>query len=262
MEMVMSETDYAIIMPDIRTRTTLAIGRSGTWGGELARTALLFKSFPLAIYNLHGRRMLEQEGGWGKAEYAISLGLMMIAGGAISAQLKTLASGKDPMPMDDPKFLARATAQSGGLGLFGDLLYNSENSFGGGVTGTLAGPVLGQGAANLFDTTFGNAGKATDGDEETETSFAKDATKLALGEVPLANLWWDRLALELTIKRKIRELADPDIADADARLIQRAENEGTALLYTPGEGLGSLRAPNWSNALGKAGDADQGDFAD
>ncbi len=250
LEMVLSETDFAIIMPDVRTRATLNnVGRPGGWINEIFKTAFLFKSFPLAIINLHGRRMIESSTWPHRLHYAVPLLGLMVAGGVLSAQLKTVAAGKDPQPMDDLKFLGKAIAQSGGLGLFGDLLYNSQNSFGGGITSTLAGPVLGQTLPNAFDATAGNVFRAIDDDEKTKPEFTKDIVGTLEKEIPGRNLWYTRQAYERIIADSIREWSDPDAADAYARMEKRAAEEGTQFYAPPGAGIGGMRAPDFTNAF-------------
>lgn len=255
LQMVLTETDFAIIMPDIRTRTLInSTFQSGTWMGEIAKSTLLFKSFPLAIYNLHGRRMLEQEALRGKLGYAVPLLLMMVAGGGLAAQLKSIANGKDPLPMDNERFWGKALAQSGGLGLFGDLMYNSQNSFGGGLTQTLAGPLLGQAVPNAVDATAGNVIRAIDGKDETQPEFVKDTAKALEAEIPGRNLWYTRRAYELIIGDSIRRLADPEFEDWAVRQEQRAADEGTQFFAPPGalyrDDATPIRAPDLGNALG------------
>lgn len=250
LQMVLTETDFSIIVPDLRTRTLLnSQFRSGTWIGEIAKSALLFKSFPLAIYNLHMRRMMEQPGAWNRAKYIAPLFLMMVAGGALSAQLKSVANGKDPMPMDDARFWGKAVAQSGGLGLFGDLLYNSQNSFGGGVTATLAGPLLGQTVPNAVDATAGNVLRTIDNDDATQPEFTKDIGRTIEAEIPGRNIWYSRRMWDLLIADTIREMTDPDVQEHWKRMEQRAAEEGTAYYAPPGQGLSGIRAPEFGNAF-------------
>lgn len=254
LQMVLTETDFAIIMPDLRTRTLINSNfRAGTWIGEIAKSALLFKSFPLAIYNLHGRRMMEQPGAWDRTKYVLPLFLLMVAGGALSAQLKSVANGKDPMPMDNARFWGKAVAQSGGLGLFGDLLYNSQNSFGGGVTATLAGPLLGQALPNAVDSTFGNLVRTVDNDDATQPEFAKDIGRTIEAELPGRNIWYSRRAWDLLIGDTIRYLSDPDAEDAWSRMEKRADEEGTQYFAPPGalyrDGATDMRAPDLANAF-------------
>lgn len=248
LEMVLRETDYAVIMPDIRTRVQInSLMPPGTLRGEVFRSALLFKSFPMAIYNLHGRRLLSQPGVWSKARYALGFGLLMTSLGALSAQFKLLASGKDPQPMDTPQFLGKAVVQSGGLGLFGDLLYNSENSYGGGILSTLAGPLLGQTLPGFADATGGNLIRAIDADEATKPEFVKDIGIAAEKEIPGRNLWYSRLAWERLVSDNVRELVDPKADKAFRDRAKRAQKEGTAYFAPPGAGL-DWRAPDLENA--------------
>lgn len=249
LEMVLAETDHALIMPDIRTRSLLGRARPGSLGGEILKSTLLFKSFPLAILNLHGRRMLEQAGGWNKARYAVALAGLMMAGGAVSVQLKLLASGKDPQPMDDPRFWGRATAQSGAFGLVGDLMYNSTNSYGGGLAQTLAGPGV-ELATNVGDLTIGNAVKLLDGDAATETDAGRDLSRLIRSEVPFRSLWYSRLAWERLFADQVQGWLDEDVETVYARMERRAGKEGTAYWWRPGE-LAPGRAPDLPNAFGR-----------
>lgn len=248
LEMILTETDFAIVVPDIRTQTMMSAWmKPGTVTGETLRSSLLFKGFPLAVINLHGRRMMQQSTLAGKAGYAVPLLLSMTALGALSAQLHLIAAGKDPQPMDDPKFIGKAIMQSGGLGLFGDLLFNSENSYGGGLAGTLLGPVLGQTIPNLADATVGNALRATgvgDGDPE----FVKDLTNTLEAEIPGRNLWYTRLMWERLIADQVEAMADPDAAKAWQRKQARAAKEGTSFYWEPGQPL-PHRAPDIENAI-------------
>ncbi|MEC8178626.1 MAG: hypothetical protein VX072_03085, partial [Pseudomonadota bacterium] len=167
------------------------------------------------------------------------MGLAMVGLGALSAQLKTIAAGKDPQPMtDNPKFWGRAVVQSGGLGLFGDLLFNSENSYGGGMLGTLAGPVLGQTLPNIADATAGNALRAA-GVGEGEPEFAKDMWNTLEKEVPGRNLFYWRLAWENALAGQVDRFVDPDIDASYRRMQTRAANEGTQYWWEPGQPLPS-----------------------
>lgn len=247
LQMVLTETDYAVITPDIRTRTQMnSMLRPGSLLGEIGRSMFLFKSFPLAMINLHGRRMLDQPG-WSKALYAAQLGGLLIAGGALSAQLKLLWAEKDPQPMNDRKFLVKAIVQSGGLGIFGDLLYNSTNSFGGGLAQTVGGPLV-QTGANVGQLLLGNAVRAFDGDDETETRFGRDIMTLARTEVPGSNLWYTRFAWQRLFLDNVQRLIDPAADEYYERQAKRAEKEGTAFWMAPGEGLPD-RGPDWGNVF-------------
>lgn len=250
MEFILTETDHAIITKDVRVSAGMnSFAPPGTWMGEIARSSLLFKGFPMAIISLHGRRMMEQSGLPGKLGYAVPMGLTMVALGALSAQLKTVVAGKDPQPMTGngaAKFWGRAVVQSGGLGLFGDLLFNSENSYGGGLTGTLAGPLLGQTIPNVADATVGNAMRAA-GVGEGDPEFSKDLWNTLEKEMPGRNLWFARQSWERLIADQVDELVDPDVAAARRRMLQRARKEGTDYYWKPGQQAPG-RSPDFANA--------------
>jgi hypothetical protein len=257
MRMLATEADYAIPVPDLRTRTLInARLPRGDLMGEIGRSLFLFKGFPLTIINLHGRRMLEQGIGRGTAtmaglfiaRYGLWLMALTTLGGAISVQLKEIAAGRDPLPMDDATFWTKAGFQGGGLGIFGDLLKSSENRVGGGVGATLAGP-----GAQFFDNSvlaiWRNSRVAADGDPESETHWAKDAAKFALSETPALSLWYGRLAIDRLFGDLVREWADDDVGAAYRRIEQRARDEGTGYWAPPGGRLPE-RGPDFGNALG------------
>lgn len=255
LQMVLTETDYAIIMPDLRTRRFVnGSFEAGTWLGEVAKSGFLFKSFPLAVLNLHGRRMMMQEGLTGKLGYTVPLLLMMTAGGAVAAQLKMLANGKDPQPMEDRLFWGKAIAQGGGLGLLADLLFNSENSYGGGLFNSIIGPI-GQDVSDFGDALVANPLKgmgAMDAPEDFDavSETVKDTTIAIERNMPLRNLWYSRKAYEMVVADSIRRLVDPDADAYFERREKRAEKEGTAYFAPPGEGPDAMRAPDLGNALG------------
>lgn len=259
MRMIVTEADHAVPVPDLRSRTMLnSMGKRGTWGGEIIRSAFLFKGFPVAVLAMHGRRMASQ-GMRGKAQmagmFAARYGLTILTattlGGALSIQLKEIAKGRDPRPMDDAKFWGAAALQGGGLGIFGDLLYASQNRFGGGSASTLAGP----GAQALDNTVLAVAGgiaAEVDGDEETEAEWKKVAAKAVMSETPGVSLWYTRLALERTLGDLLTEWSyDEDSAARYRRLEGYAEDMGTQYYAPPGTNAEEWRAPDLENVLGE-----------
>jgi hypothetical protein len=249
--MIATESDYAIPMPDLRTRSFInANAPRGTWKGELLRSAFLFKGFPLTIINMHGRRLLDQPGAWNRTKYGLGLVLLTTAGGALSLQAKELAKGRDPQDMTSARFMAAAALQGGGLGIFGDLLASAENRFGGGIAQTLAGPGA-QTVNTLGELTVGNAVAALDGDEDTETSVAKDAVNLLSHETPGVSLWYARLALDRLLIDTAKEWADGEgYAASVRRMEQTAAEQGTGYWAPPGARMGG-RSPDWGNAIGQ-----------
>lgn len=258
MRMLVTEADYAVPVPDLRTRTAInSIAPKGRLLGEIVRSGFLFKGFPLTILNMHGRRMMDQGmGAKGAAmlanafvwRYGLSLLGLTTLGGALSLQVKEIAKGRDPMPMGTAKFWGAALAQGGGLGIIGDFLYAMEDRFGGGLARAAGGPGL-QTLDNTVGAVSRNFTAMVDGDPETETSVKKDTARLILSETPGLSLWYARLAVERMFGDLVTEWAYGEDVDAHYRKLERyAEDRGTAYWAPPGGG--GLRAPRLDNAWG------------
>lgn len=247
LEMIHSEVDFAVPTVDLRTRTTMnSVGKKGTWTGEIARSAFLFKSFGITVLMTHGRRALAQEGTWNKAKYAATLTVLTTLAGAVSVQLKEMQKGRDPQPMTSKEFWAKASAQGGGWGIFGDLVGASENRFGGGFAETLAGPGV-QTVSNVADLTLGNAFKAARGDD---TDFWHDTLRIMRQEVPVASsLWYAKPVYDRLILQTLDRMIDPDHDENVAKLARKAEEAGTGYYLPPDGDMNQLRAPNLANAV-------------
>lgn len=264
MRLLVTEADFAVPTPDLRTRATLATKfKKGDWIGESLGTVFLFKGFPITMINMHGRRMLEQgtraEAAAGFAGIlALRYGLTLLAyttlGGAIALQAKEIVRGRDPMPMDDARFWGAALAQGGGLGILGDFLYSLTNRFSDGLGTALAGP-----AVQAIDNTIGAAARNTlaslDGDEETESRWKKDLAKAVMSETPGISLWYARGLIERTFGDMTLEWAyGEDIGEHYRKLDRQAQERGTSYYAPPG--LGVQRMPNFGNALGQPSEED------
>lgn len=96
--------------------------KRGTIGGELIRSFLTFKSFPLSNFQNHLDRMAGMPTLGGSAAYAAQVIATSTIMGAITVQLKAMASGENPQDMTDLKYWGRAVVQGGALGLYFDIL--------------------------------------------------------------------------------------------------------------------------------------------
>ncbi len=124
--LIQDESEFAVLNPDLATRTlsTGAATQAGTARGELARSVMQFKSFPIAMISRHWRRMLDApEVSDGSAPalanrlmYGGAMLLTTTALGAIALQAKQVIAGKDPIDMQGDhagKFWLKAVAQGG-----------------------------------------------------------------------------------------------------------------------------------------------------
>jgi hypothetical protein len=239
LQMIQTETDFAVPLADPRTRAMMnSAAPRGTWFGEVIRSALLFKTFGITLLMTHGRRMLEQSG-VSAARYAAGFFIATTLGGAAAIQLKEISKGKDPKPMpgaDDPlldhaAFWGAAQVQGGGLGIYGDFLKSSENRFGGGIGSTLAGPMA-QTATNVGGLAFSST-KAAMGDKKAKPG--RDLVKLIKQETPGSSLWFSRVAFERLIADQLQEELDPEYRKSWRAIERRAAQEGQEFWWEPGE---------------------------
>lgn len=221
LEMILAETDYAVPTADLRTRAMInSVAPRGTLIGEAARSLLLFKSFGVSMLVKQSQRLVEQSAG-NAARYAAGLVIGTTLMGAMAAQLKLVASGKDPRPMDDPAFWGAATLQGGGFGIFGDFLSSTQNRFGGGLAQTIGGPIAQdlQGVANIA----------------SSKHAAWQAARLARQELPGGSLWYAKLAFDRLVTDQIQEEIDPSYRSSWRRMEKRAAEQRTQYFWAPGE---------------------------
>jgi hypothetical protein len=246
-----NEAKTAVIAPDVVTRAAMTQGaRAGTLGGELGRSVMLFKSFPLAMLlrNLDRIRDLGKDGApVSRAAYSAALMVGLTLFGALSVELKDLASGKNPRDATTGKFWGAAFAQGGGLGIFGDMLYTGMggNSRGGQPNwSSLAGPVLGTGV-DALNVTLGNLGQALQG---KETHAGAEALRFTRQNLPLLNLWYAKAAIDHMGFQALQESLSPGYL---ARQRAQAQKDwGQTYWWQPGAGLPD-EAPRLAEAVGE-----------
>lgn len=267
MRMLATEANFAVPVPDIRTRSLISsYAPKGRLGGEIIRSAFLFKGFPLSVLNMHGRRMLDEGASRGQVgmfvttqlamRYGLTLALLTSIGGALSIQVKELSRGRDPRPMDDGKFWQAALLQGGGLGIVGDLLFAGENRFGGGVAETALGP-----GAQTVDTALElikTPLRLLDDDEGNDDQWKRALAKGVMSETPGMSLWYTRGLMERTLGDLLNEWAYGDDYGARLRRLDGyAEDLGTGYFTPPGEGMMPSRMPDFANALGDMGEPEE-----
>lgn len=252
--MYVDESNYAIVNPDLASRAWSTAGlQRGTIRGELWRAAMQFKSFPIAMISRHWGRILDTPQGLDGAPlmanrlaYASALGLSLTLLGAIAFQAKEITKGKDPVPMNTPKFWARAMAQGGAAGFFGDvLLEDSTHSLSrADPLFRLLGPTAGS-AADLYELTKGNLDEVLAG---KPTHAGAEALRFAQSHAPYVNLWYARVALERALINDVQESLSPGYL---SRMKQRARKDwGQDYWWQPGESAPD-RAPDFSRIGGR-----------
>tara|TARA_Y100001937_G_scaffold59297_1_gene81413 strand:- start:1116 stop:3581 length:2466 start_codon:yes stop_codon:yes gene_type:complete len=246
LEMINSETEFAVPTGSMRSRNALLAGtKPGTLGGEILRSFAMYKNFAVTIVNTHLFRGVAELKNNKKGGY---LAQFIITGTVLAAfgmQMKEIAKGRDPRPMDDPKFWGQALLASGGLGLYGDFLFSNINRNERGIASTVAGPVVGFGN-DLVNLTFGNLLQLTQGED---TNFAAEAIKFTKNYMPGSSLWYGRLTMERLLWDNLSTMADPKVKAKRRRLEKRQKRlYGNKYWWRPGRNA-PRRGPDFDNLV-------------
>jgi hypothetical protein len=248
--MIMRETQHAVPEGTIKSTITLKGGQPGTLIGEISRNFAQFKTFGVAVIQLHrGRIASELQGGrkWEAANYAGSLLITGTIIGGLALQLKEISKGKDVRPMDSVEFWAAAMMQAGGLGIYGDFLFSGVNRFGGGLMSTIAGPLPGK-MDRVRNVLIGDPLQAAMGDK---TNIGREAVGLVKDWTPGGSLWYARAAYERVVLEQLQQLADPQAHRSFMRQrMKQRRDYGNGYWWKPGE-VAPNRAPDIKAALGK-----------
>lgn len=237
LSMILQESEYAAIKEGTLRGRALMVGgnRPGTWTGELLRFFWQFKSFSVNVALLHGERAARymiEHGGWRGAGYAGATLLTFMLGGLLSLQLKEVAYGKDPRPLDDPMLPLAAILQSGGFGTWGDLLNAETTRMGGGVASTLAGPTAGL-IHDFAGPVVSNAYRAIKGEK---TTVGRDVAKVVGRYTPGSSLWYARTAWSRIFTEGLQRQLDPQAHESFRRLNQQQQKDfGNGLWWPHGE---------------------------
>jgi hypothetical protein len=162
--LVEDHLEHAIPTASLRGRASwLGDAPPGTLLGELGRSGFMYKSFSLSVLFNHIRRVQELDGGLpAHLGFVVHYAAMMTLAGSLAVQLKEIAKGRDPRPMDDWRFWGAAMLQGGGVGIFGDFFNANTSRTGGGMFETFGGPVVGV-AGDIGRAIASNAQRAAEG---------------------------------------------------------------------------------------------------
>lgn len=257
------ESEFAVVNPDLATRAIVTQGgkEAGTWSGEIARTVMQFKSFPITMMTRHWARMLEGDLDAAGApllanrvSYGIALMATATALGAVATQAKQVLQGKDPINMDPTekfggRFWLKALAQGGGLSIAGDLFLVDPSSSPGDATATaiknVAGPTVGAASELALKVMSENIWQAADG---KDTHWEAELLQWAKSNTPGSSLWWIKPMVEHGFTNAINENLSPGYL---ARMKKNAmKNWGQRYWWAPDEVVPD-RAPDFENAMGQ-----------
>lgn len=243
--LLLDQSQYAALEPDARTRAFLLRGtKPGTIGGEILRAFAQFKSFPV----VYAQRVLGREvygrgydsvGAWVKSKdtkaYMAMFNMIwtLTASGYVSASVKDLLKMRTPRPLDDPRTWLAAFMQGGALGIYGDYLFGSSSRLGGGIMGSIAGPVPGaitQGY-DLYQRARDVSIEAAMGEDVQPSDAAAQALNFTLQNTPYLNLHLLRPALNAALIWSLQERLNPGYLQRSKRNLKR--NQGSSYLIDP-----------------------------
>lgn len=249
MSAIIDERQHAVMENGARIRQSLggSLPR-GTFWGEVARSASMYKSFPMAIMLTHAMRRMNGPDSFASKGMALGFKLLlpMTLAGAVTLQAKSLLAFKDPRDMSEPGFWRDAFFAGGGSGLYGNLF---KQAIDGGpsaeLVGALGGPV-GQMTGALIDLTLDQFNKWSNGDK---TNFGKMMAKHLKRWMPGSTFAYTRGLMDRFFFDEIQQAIDPDYLDSFRRQEENLKkNTGQKFWWRPGHSAPD-RAPDFGQAL-------------
>ena len=220
--MLLDRSIYAVIEPDARVRAFLTQGYlAGTPMGEAIRFFGQFKAFPLSIVQKVLGREIDYFKGPNKdlARGIVGLGSIIVTSGLLgylSMTIKDLLKGRSPRDPTKLNSVMAAFLQGGGLGIYGDVLFQETRS-GGDIIGNIAGPV----PLTAFDLVQaikygirGEGGKA-----------GRTAYRAVSQSIPFMNLFYLKTAFDYLIGYQIMETMSPGILRRIERRMKKNYNQ-------------------------------------
>lgn len=137
--------DEGVVTPGQRERVLMSLGtQKGTVLGEFMRFVSQFKAFPITVITKQVMPQYYSAGGGVRGVMSlIPIIIATTALGYVSGAAKDLAKGRQPRDPKDAKTWADAMVRGGGLGLFGDFMFNEYSRYGRSFQESLLGPGIG-----------------------------------------------------------------------------------------------------------------------
>lgn len=204
--------------------------RPDTLRGLLLHSFAMYKNFPVSFFTIYGRLGMTSPSVKGRLSFYAGLGAGMTMVGALGVQMREVSKGRDPLPMDDPRFWGKAFLAGGALSIWGDFLFAGVGRYGEGPEDVIGGPIAGF-VGDTTNLAFGDAYRAMlaagQGEEFglSDIQAPANAVKWAKRYTPGTSIWWARLALERQIWDRLEELADPKAYRKMQQRMRKQERE-------------------------------------
>lgn len=211
-----------------RQRVMLSFGtQKGTVQGELLRSALLFKSFSASMMTKHWGRASTMPTTGAKWAYMSRLIVAGTIASAVGIEVRSLLAGQNPRNTLEPRFWGEALLRGGGLGFYGDFLYDELNSHDNTLIPSLAGP-LGTTAEDVWNLTGAAAFKHGKGERTEELP---NLVRFARSNIPVLNMWYTQAAMDHILWDSMQDATSPGYLD---RMQAKAYNQrGTTWWWDP-----------------------------
>ncbi|WP_180182915.1 hypothetical protein [Acinetobacter sp. YH01020] len=249
---LLDEQGMAVVEAGLRERTWMNAGqKKGTGMGEIVKSMLQFKSFPVAFLMRHGSRAMSQPTKMSKAGYGASIFGMTLLLGALVIQLKELANGNDPANVwngENPytlgfnsNFLVKSAVQGGGLSILGDILVAGTDTSGRSATDFMVGP-FGSDVKTALGLTVGNLTQYYEG---KDTSAGNEAFKALKNKIPAQNLWYTKAVANRMIFDEMQDMVAPGYRE---KLLRKAERQHDRTRFW-GDDITDIQAPDFERVI-------------
>lgn len=214
--------------------------RPDTLAGAVLYSFAMYKNFPLSFQMIYGRMAATAETKMGRVAFYAGLGAGMTMVGAMGTQMREIAKGRDPLPMDNIAFLGKSFLSGGALSIWGDFLFTGVNEYNRGPKDIVAGPL----AAALGDTSslvLGDVFQFADSlgslqDKDFKSTTLAKSVEYARRYTPGSSIWWARLALERQVFDRLQMLADPKAYQKQRRKVTKQKKDfGNDYWWAPGQ---------------------------
>lgn len=243
---VLEEAGMGAMDTGPRQRVTVNLGtQRGSYGGEIWRSMNLFRGFAFSMMMKHWGRAADMPG-MGRIKYLAPLFLYGTAIAAAGNQIRSLLAGQNPEnmnPKENPMFWGKAILRGGGLGFFGDFLYNETTQNDTSLAAALGGPAATT-AEDLLSLTHGAFFKSQRGERTDEKA---KLIRFAKGNFPPLSMWYTQAAADHLLWNHLQEAASPGYLD---RMQARQEaTYGKTYFWKPDEAVPHA-PPDLSKAFG------------
>lgn len=237
----MLDVQSRIMVPDssIEARAYLRAGTDpSTLPGALMYSFSMFKNFPMTYAQQMGRRALALDSK-SRVKFIAGLGTGMLLAGAVGLQFSEIRNGREPRSMADPLFWGQALLKGGGLGIWGNYLFEGVGDYQNHAAVTALGPMAGfvTDTADLLLLQPYKMIDAWDKQKEYEGNFGNKFVEYVKRWGPGTGMWMTDLVLEREIFDRLDAMFDPaGTARRQRNRIRRQKREvGNEYFLPPGE---------------------------